>query len=236
MGRRYSIDQNNIDERSQQARSMRPIYKNAKRVIIWLGPSSDDSHNALGLVSGIHEHSNDQAYIEQKIADPVSSQDFYALCRVFALDYWTRVWDVQEVFSAKEIVVYYGSDSIHWQTLSDVQKLLFDKYDAQLSGIFRRHPIMRNYILWYGPYALRLVHGDLLSDLPELFEIVLQHASKEASDPRDKIYAFVGVSKQNESYEIDYSSSVPYIYMNFVYHYSAVPEARYYLLSEENWK
>jgi len=214
-----SIDQNNTDERSQQVRVMRHIYKNAKRLIVWLGPSSEDSHDALKLVSAMHEHSHDQTYIEQKIADPNSLEDFYALCRLFALDYWTRVWVVQEVFSAKDIIIYYGNDSIHWQTLADFQKLLFDNYDAQISGIFRRHPSMRNYILWYGPYALRLVHGDLPpTDLPDLFEIVLQHASKEATNPRDKIYAFVGISKQNESYEIDYSSSVPHVYMNFVYH------------------
>jgi hypothetical protein len=212
------IDQNNLEERNQQVGIMRYIYKNASRVVVWLGPASEDRIHALELVSELDKHSHDGAYIEKKIANPESLEDFYALCRLFDLDYWKRVWVVQEVFSAKAIVVYCGSYTIPWQNLVSVQKMLSENYDAQLGVIFRDHPAMRGYITWHGPHALRLVYGDLPADSPDLFEIVLKHASKQASDPRDKIYAFVGILKQNETHLIDYSSPVRDVYMNFVYH------------------
>jgi hypothetical protein len=41
-----------------------------------------------------------------------------------------------------------------------------------------------------------------------------KHASKLASDPRDKIYALVGISKQRSTFPIDYSSSVRDVYMD----------------------
>ena len=212
------IDQTNLEERNQQVGIMRHIYKNASRVVVWLGPSSEDRTKAMELVSELNEHSQDRAYIEKKIATRESLEDFYALCRLFDLDYWKRVWVVQEVFSAKDIVVHCGRTTIAWQKLVGVQNMLFENYDSQLADMFLEHPAMRGYIAWHGPNALRLVYGDLPPDPPDLFEIVLKHVSKEASDPRDKIYAFIGISKQNGTHLIDYSSSVRHIYMNFVYH------------------
>jgi hypothetical protein len=211
------IDQSSLEERNQQVGMMRYIYNNATRVIVWLGPSSEDRIKALKLVSELDEHFCDRTYIEKRIADPESLEDIYALCRLFNLDYWKRVWVVQEVFAAKDIVVYCGSYSIPWQNLVNVQKILSESYDDQLVNVLRKHPAMRGYITWYGPDALRLVDGDLPADLPDLFEIVLKHSWKEASDPRDKIYAFVGISRQNGTYLIDYSLSVSHVYTNFIY-------------------
>ena len=113
------------------------------------------------------------------------------------------MWVVQEVFSAKDIVVYCESYTIPWQNLVSVQKMLSENYDGQLAVIFRDHLAMRGYITWHGRHVLRLVYGDLPADSPDPFEIVLKHASKQASDPRDNINAFLGISKQNETHLID---------------------------------
>jgi hypothetical protein len=212
------IDQNNLEERNHQVGIMRSIYKNASRVIVWLGPSSEDSIQALELVFELVDHSHDRAYIERKIADPECLEEFYALCRLFNLDYWKRVWIVQEVFSAKTILVHTGNHSISWQDLVGVQKMLSESYNDQLADIFRNHPAIRGYITLLGPHALRLVYGYPPAESPDLFEIVLKHASKEASDPKDKIFAFVGISKESGTYPIDYSSPVSHVYMNFAHH------------------
>jgi len=212
------IDQNNLDERSQQVRKMRYIYKNASKVLVWLGPSSISSLESLELVSELYKNSHDRVYIEKKIADPECLETFYGLCRLFELDYWRRVWVVQETSSAKDIIVHYGADSLPWKVLVGVQKLLCENYDDQLASIFRKHPAMRGYITWHGPNALRPVYGNTSVELPDLVEMVLKHVSKDASDPRDKIYAFVGISKQSGTQQIDYSSSVRQVYLDFVCH------------------
>jgi hypothetical protein len=56
------IDQENIDERTKQVRRMRSIYRDAERVVIWLGgfnePSDKDVENTLdmlGVGKGDHE-------------------------------------------------------------------------------------------------------------------------------------------------------------------------------------
>jgi hypothetical protein len=41
------VNQEDLEERSSQVRRMAWIYSKAKRVIVWLGPASTDSHIAL---------------------------------------------------------------------------------------------------------------------------------------------------------------------------------------------
>lgn len=45
------INQSDMDERSAQVRIMYKIYQNARAVLIWLGPASDDSDLAMEFVA-----------------------------------------------------------------------------------------------------------------------------------------------------------------------------------------
>lgn len=51
------INQEDLDERSEQVVHMLQIYKNASRVIVWLGNEFEDSH--LGMMS--------MKYLDEKI-------------------------------------------------------------------------------------------------------------------------------------------------------------------------
>lgn len=122
---------------------------------------------------------------------------------------------MQEVFCANDTIVYCGRHSILWHKLVRVQEKLWD-FDRELMLAFHEFPAIRSFIAYYGPYALRLVFGSIPAEPPSLYDIVLKHVSKGASDPRDKIYAFVGISKQAGTHLIDYSRSVRDVYVNFV--------------------
>jgi len=75
---------------------------------------------------------------------------------------------------------------------------------------------LRDWIGGWGPYALHPTYpsGGLGTSSPDLFVMLQKHASKLASDPRDKIYALVGISIQRSTFPIDYSSSVRDVYMD----------------------
>lgn len=45
-----SINQADVEERSQQVAIMRTIYKSAKRVIVWLGPATESSEKAMAFL------------------------------------------------------------------------------------------------------------------------------------------------------------------------------------------
>lgn len=44
------IDQSNNSGRGQQVKLMRRIYSRAAKVLVWLGPASDDSNLAVNLI------------------------------------------------------------------------------------------------------------------------------------------------------------------------------------------
>ncbi|CAO1599252.1 hypothetical protein XANCAGTX0491_002988 [Xanthoria calcicola] len=47
------IDQQNLEERGHQVKRTGDVYHTARQVIIWLGPATDDSALAVGVLHGI---------------------------------------------------------------------------------------------------------------------------------------------------------------------------------------
>ncbi|KAF4626362.1 hypothetical protein G7Y89_g11798 [Cudoniella acicularis] len=210
------INQHDVEERSHQVRKMRHIYRSAAKVLVWLGPSDEDSTDALALIMDLNEHSDDPGWIESKIKDENSLEQFYALCRLFDRDYWHRVWVVQEVECARSILVHCGSESIEWRMIVHVQEMLNKGHRELLADIFFESPALCIYIAWWGPEALRPTYGDNIVS-HDLFSMLLKHVEKRATDPRDKIYALVGMSSASHTFPIDYSSPVREVYTNLVY-------------------
>jgi hypothetical protein len=99
------IDQTNLDERSKQAAFMADVYKEAKTGIAWLGEESYASRMALDVPLG---HFNDK----------ISDERENALTNIFDSGYRDRLWIVQELCHAQQIIVRCGSLEIDWHTLS----------------------------------------------------------------------------------------------------------------------
>ncbi|KAI1167078.1 hypothetical protein F5B18DRAFT_520205 [Nemania serpens] len=127
------INQDDIDEREQQVRIMRSIYKTAWQVVVWLGPSTESTSlaytalawlgRAIGSGDNLREfaakygpehHVFDAAPV---ILDPYSlpwRDDVYSALRsFFACDYWHRLWILQELAMANvDAPVLWGNHSI----------------------------------------------------------------------------------------------------------------------------
>jgi hypothetical protein len=74
---------------------MRGIYGKASQVLVWLGESDEDSDAAISLVLEMNEHLDDSSWLEDKIQNPASWEEFKALAILFTRDYWDRIWVVQ---------------------------------------------------------------------------------------------------------------------------------------------
>jgi hypothetical protein len=111
-----------------------------------------------------------------------------------------------------------GSESIDWQTLVSVQTKLREPVFATgaMTHLVTPGHNLGFWIGGWGPYALYPTYPSdgLGTSSPDLFTMLQKHASKLASDPRDKIYALVGMSKQRSNFPINYSSSVRDVYTN----------------------
>ena len=106
------INQTDLGECSQQVARMLDIYKTAARVLAWTGPPSDDSDEALALLTEFGQvmleifkgdYSAPSDYTNAKPSSILErgfdmfSQNWSSLWNFWNRPYWNRVWIIQEL-------------------------------------------------------------------------------------------------------------------------------------------
>jgi Heterokaryon incompatibility protein (HET) len=121
------VNQDDMDERAAYVLRMRDIYHDAKAVIVWLGPHTESvrdlENRFLTLQAGFHKKLPDlpesdgelseevAAYLKQLVADFWSEdiiKEWEAVIAFFKLNWWQRVWTVQEMVVAKQVYFLQG--------------------------------------------------------------------------------------------------------------------------------
>lgn len=109
------IDQSNIREREKQVIAMRDIYRNASRVVVYLGPKTVQQSN--------QEHRRRSRLDE---LDAFGEKDTLKIDELFSHRYFRRVWVIQELLLAKSLCMpledsdYYADSTsikrmdVHW--------------------------------------------------------------------------------------------------------------------------
>jgi hypothetical protein len=215
------IDQANLVERAKQVALMGKIYKQARTILVWLGDGDDDSKIALSylknLAAGGHVLSHNGCAGRQVNSRPCTSQ-LAALVRLFHRPWWYRVWVLQETTLSWNCVVYCGATqfdgSIWVQASAQLSNQLhvtgccsMDKLCSHCSAGTRL--IVNKVMNMLGNYHVAC----------DLLEVVTQYRAQEATDPRDKIYGFLGLVKDEQVSltTIDYTFRTEKVYQQLVF-------------------
>lgn len=114
------VNQADMQDKSQQVPLMGRIYSQAREVLIWLGPSDDDTHKGLLMVRELRDwtdsyskslgglsvfdfHGETHAQWNNISVEMLENEheaitrDWLPLIRLFLNPYFTRVWTLQEV-------------------------------------------------------------------------------------------------------------------------------------------
>jgi hypothetical protein len=146
-----------------------------------------------------------------------------SLGRLLSCKYWERIWVVQEIILARDIVLYCGDNSMKGEDLYAVQQLLVrisrrdgfstDLLDAVLPG----KPWDRFFLLDLGIKRFYEWKHEVISTKPSFFNCMLRHFNKIASDPRDMIYGLAALANQTSQYkvEVDYNLPTSVVFTNF---------------------
>lgn len=219
------IDQQNRDERAQQVKLMTSIYKLAISVAIWLGPKEDQSDLAMALLEEIANHQDSPDYIKGLIANEYMRHDFAAIVSLFERDYWKRLWVVQEVFNARDIVVYCGEQTVPWSVFKLASKAFwyhksdFDRHFPRGLSVEAQNQYSLSQVLGYqGPNSIPdagVIKG--LGDHP-LLEVMCICRRKLSADARDKVFGILGVLPEalRRDFPVNYSLSVKEVYVGVV--------------------
>ncbi|ETN41540.1 uncharacterized protein HMPREF1541_03476 [Cyphellophora europaea CBS 101466] len=228
------INQTDVHERSSQVRIMRDIYSSAVQVIVWLGPDMTvDVARARNLIVAISlmcqenrsaiEHSGMTAEkrlasldisMLDKFSDATESEvaiTWKALADFYARPYWTRAWVIQEVAAARKSTIVYGELHLEWQDIGWTTDWLI----AQALRYDFKMPPLLELIKSDDPQRVGVMRDFSKPDSEDYYDTLLEalRASRvlQATDPRDKVYAFLGLMPNDvltRAVEIDYDCTV----------------------------
>jgi hypothetical protein len=133
------INQENLPEKSYQVSIMSLIYRDAKRVVVWLGEATDTTEQAISLLNKLSDASerfsdflqpstrSRMAWywpeLKEFLGIPVDWIEHFKPGPIMALNelmkrrWFGRAWIVQEVTSAKDIDILCGEHQIQWRKL-----------------------------------------------------------------------------------------------------------------------
>lgn len=226
------IDQQQLEEKSQQVGIIGKIFRRAEKTLIWLGPDSSDGLatatinkllpylRTVSLPQYGQEESCRDKEVWVDLCGSLTATDLLALDTFMTLPYWGRHWVVQEVVLARTRVILYGESQMVWNDL-DYFKSRLSQTVHRLGVLEARHAARS--------FAVFLAFFDLVKDLdtmrasatrPNLLYLWDRFGNFSTlsicSDPRDKVFGLQTVFSPNLRCNVDYALPTWKVYVDFV--------------------
>ncbi|PQE16184.1 heterokaryon incompatibility het-6 protein [Rutstroemia sp. NJR-2017a BVV2] len=197
------INQDDIKEKNNQVSMMRDIYAAAKCVLVWLG--NEDLTRT------------DELVLFQYLATAGGEEGKKLMGQVLQSPWFERSWVIQEVCFARKAFFLCGSVGI---SLPYLEKVL-DTAQKNYSSLPDSYSIPSD----WGPMFLpvfkqfrrlrglrdRIQENNGQPHLP-LTDILLDFKSSKATDPRDKVFAFLGLA-DHHNLKPDYEDSIGNVFV-----------------------
>ncbi|KAF2464388.1 uncharacterized protein BDR25DRAFT_271850 [Lindgomyces ingoldianus] len=221
-----AINQTHLEERNEQVKKMSDIYANATSTLIWLGEATDDlivtTFELLEFYSKLTD--TDQrmwraGFIAQNTG--FISRTVSMMNRVFKLEYWKRIWVVQEILFSDNILLMYGQHTLTYDDFFACMReicAVFAMSPVDLEAIPQRSVNPEAYLLASLAHSTNLMisevipvrgaarHGKHLS-LRQWRTAQL----KRSTDRRDKVFGYYGCFHPSirQQIQVDYSKTLP---------------------------
>ncbi|PVI00198.1 HET-domain-containing protein [Periconia macrospinosa] len=233
------INQSDAIERSAQVAMMKQIYSKAAGVVIWLGEGETAQFaqtctkaihamcqrftEATGVpsssITGPQGLTLNLAQLDELKRDaerePVAYYYYKQISRFFSVPWFRRVWVLQEAFSNTTVEAWFGSHHLHWGQIILAalwHSFLIRDYISK-SDVEEQNDTQGDigYLpeLWLG-----LVHNRVPRGL-SMIELVCRARDFQATDPRDKVFALLGLANDSPNVRPDYTKSKMQVYTDF---------------------
>jgi hypothetical protein len=228
---RVAINQENVKERTSQVGLMADIYSLAAKVAVWLGPADSSTESALAFLDDIstqmRENKEPQDSSEpfkfgsenHAIKYPPSGDSIWAGVKSLLQRPWfSRAWTFQEIILARKADIYCGVYHSSWQSIENVlvclkayppgtnmEDLRLIGDDKLLTDIYKARAMLQR------PQLFSLEDKDAFLSL---FPLLDGMRTRNATDPRDKVFALLNIAcdLRDSELEADYSKSHAEVY------------------------
>ncbi|KAI1371174.1 HET-domain-containing protein [Hypoxylon crocopeplum] len=187
------INQNDLVEKTHQVGRMDRIYSQAHRTIVWLGPEERNTQHAHTFLQEI--------YANRGTWSRISSLDFRAALRetsyplrsvrglyeLYTKPYWQRVWVLQEIANSRAVLVRCGSLRFSLGGLLGCYEHVDDlpSHNHSLMVAIER----------FGREESEAQRGGLRITL---MQALIRSRYSLATDPRDKVYALLNLTRDSK--------------------------------------
>ena len=193
------IDQANLDERVHQIRHMKGIYEQAERVLVWLGEANQETDFAMDMMIELQEHLTmvqgswrntlrawtdfDQHMSGHAGGLPpeIIAARRAGMAQLLRRSWFTRVWVLQEIASARVASIVCGSKSVSARIFALVPPILHIEPDSHTQAVLDIMPGLSKEESWW-------------CESRDLRTLLVKFKESEAEDPRDKIFALFNIS------------------------------------------
>lgn len=225
------IDQNNHKERSHQVAQMRLVYERAERVVAWLGGINGDEDASAADICRLLDYAKnldwqaiaslrredgaspredelENVRVQQRVLSwglnfDKSSNLREAMSLLLARPWFTRVWVIQEVASARAGTIVWGRDgltkSAPMRNFALLPSIMGIDVSYQARAILDIMPLVgQRRQGWWNEKR----------DLPTLLG---KFTASKCSDPRDFVFALLGIASDERAREVikpDYELSL----------------------------
>lgn len=233
------INQDDLNERNHQVRQMEKIYRQAQRVLVWLGTPTpfwfkydkfandrkyekrerDDKHRkaegSLELISQVAKTISTQSSKDLAWSGPISELAWWeSLSSMCELSYWKRLWIVQEVGLASRLTIVHGGCDASWEAFTTLRKWISELQEKRQipKRIVRHVKLILHSVPAHFDRQRERVEGSSLLALLTNYEI------SKSQDPRDKVYGLLGLAAdvEEDELEVDYSKSLLEVYRDVI--------------------
>lgn len=225
------IDQRDDKERGHQVRLMTEIYRHAGAVVVWLGSEKGNSAAGMSLLNEVgafieaERNANNSAklhdWIYETLSDHAYDTRWKGLKQIYSRSYWERLWVIQELVVTTQpdkVRLLCGPDKaqfIHLRILnrkiSDIAAAIPRRYyreplDATIHKLRKFGERVGNIAVHVEAWANRNAKNISHINIVRLLD---RHCQLLCADPRDKVYALLGVSHIYPEVELPITYRIP---------------------------
>lgn len=206
------INQGDDEEKGHQVHRMGDVYRTATKVVVWLGRAENDSDLAMESLSELAASMSTipmpiyPIELEWNGLPDENSPVWHAIGHLFRRQWFGRLWTFQEAVLAAELIVVAGQKVADWKLIATVAECV-------------RRLGLWSFCVGYQPLkkvengcraAAEVVWARLLlKDFKELLatDLLVMVSHKTCLDPRDRVYAILGMASFSFRNRIEISYS-----------------------------
>jgi hypothetical protein len=195
------INQSDDEEKGSQVQSMRSIYSQAKRTLIWLGHAKDRHEQGVSKAATLSLEIGlwilqksvkmkecptisvwDSNRNQTRILLPFSGEFYLALIGMLKRPWFQRAWVVQEVVVSKKVTIVWDHAEYDWNDVMSAVRFMTTMHFPP-SFLFSLQHIA----------SIEDERCNYRDGTVSLLGLLLRHQRCHATDPRDKVYSFSGL-------------------------------------------